>query len=214
MGRSMARGNGPPGGSTGRTEEGMDTRELIESIQAGRDVRRAEEELYRTVHSQLLERIAARIPRRLRARLDPEDVLHEAFLRSLRGIRTFRPSGEDSFAAWVYTIARNLIADTNKRHSVAVVRFAACEEDGGPLSSQIPQRRHRRPESQLQRRDWIDSMLARLPPREAEVIRLRALHGHTFQEIASAWKRTSGAVQRSFSRAWRHLLEVARLRSR
>jgi RNA polymerase sigma factor (sigma-70 family) len=189
---------------------GMKTFELVERIQAGRDVQRAEEELYGQVRAQLLGRIGAMIPRRLKARLDPEDVLHEAFLRAIRSIHTFRPAVEGSFMAWVHVIARNLIADSNKRHSVAVVRFAEGGGEGSPTAAQIPHRRQRRPESQLLAQDSIETMLSRLPPKESEVIRLHALNGRTFQEIALGWKKTSGAVQRFFSRAWRHLLDISR----
>jgi RNA polymerase sigma factor (sigma-70 family) len=62
----------------------------------------------------------------------------------------------------------------------------------------------------VQRRDWIDALLEKLKPREAEVVRLRWLQGLSFEEIGASWQKTPGAVQRFYSRVWEKLSELAK----
>lgn len=186
--------------------------ELIEKIQSGQDVKRSEEELYSLVSQALLQRLREKIPPRLNCRIDAEDVLNEAFLRALGALKRFRPSKEDSFLAWVYRIGKNLIADHNKRRSVMAVHFATEKGQRGPRESQIVPRHPRKVESELVRRDWIESILGQLQDKEAEVIRLRSLHGYSFEEIAASWQKTPGAVQRFYSRAWQRFCTLAQLK--
>lgn len=158
-------------------------------------------------------KIRARIPPRLRPRLDEEDVLHEAFLRAFESIHTFRPSREDSFPAWVYRIAKNLITDVSRRRSAAALHFSRDEDQKGPRASEIAPPRRPSPETRFREREWIEVVLTKLPEKEAEVIRRRSLLGSSFEEIADSWKKTPGTVQRFFSRAWHRFREIARLDS-
>lgn len=186
----------------------METLELIRRIRAGQDVRDSQEALYSRVRLVLLDRLGNRISGRVRARLDSEDVLHEAFIRAMGALDLFDPRSEEAFFAWIYTIARNLILDQSKRRSVGAVHFAAGEDEHGPRASRV-EAHIRRPESLLLRREQIESLLGRLKPREAEIIRLHRLEGLSFAEIAQRWGKTPGAVQRAFSRAWRNLCVIA-----
>jgi RNA polymerase sigma-70 factor, ECF subfamily len=186
----------------------MNPNDLLADIRAGRNVAAAKEDLYGLVREALLDRLRARIPPRLQSRMDADDVVQAAFLRALKALDSFQPRDEDSFFAWVYRIGTNLIIDQGKRKSVAAVRFARGEEEGGPRESQVGGR-GRRAETQLARKEWIESMLGRLKDREAEIIRLRWLEGKSFDEIAAAWGKTPGAVQRFHSRAWERLRELA-----
>ncbi|MBI4603289.1 MAG: RNA polymerase sigma factor [Planctomycetes bacterium] len=185
----------------------MTSLELVERIRSGRDVRAAQEELYVLVRGALLGRLGRKIPPQLRSRVEPEDVLHAAFLKAMTHLEGFRALNEHSFVAWVHSIAKNLLADALDRRSVAMAHFAGTEEKG-PRASRVPEEREGAG-TLLGRREWIESLLARLAPREAEVIRLRQLEGREYGEIAAAWKSTPGAVQRFYSRAWRKFCELA-----
>jgi len=186
----------------------MSVRDLVREVQDGGDAKTAKEELYKLLRAELLSRIEGKIPAQLRSRLDAEDVLQAAFLKALKSLDGFQAQDEGSFAAWVYSIAKNLIVDQGRRRSVAAVRFATEEGQPGVRASQIASHRQR-PESLIVKRDWINAALARLHAKEAEVIRLRWLQGMTFEEIAETWKKTPGAVQRFYSRAWQRFREVA-----
>ena len=182
--------------------------ELIEDIRSGRNVRKAQKQLYTVVRDALLSRLGQKIPHSLKSRLDPEDVLHTAFLRALSGLPEFRGPNEHSFIAWVYRIAKNLIHDEGDRWTAGKVHFAQGEEDKGPRASQFPNFQASYT-TDIRRREWIDWALGQLAPKEAEVIRLHDLQDRSYEEIAEAWESTPGAVQRFHSRAWQKLSSIA-----
>jgi RNA polymerase sigma-70 factor (ECF subfamily) len=176
---------------------------LIERIRSGQDVRAAQEDLFLMIRTSLLERLG-QIPPAARGRVDPEDILHTAFVRAIAAIHNFQPTSERSFHDWVFTVAKNVIADLLRRRSVRVRRLATEDGERGPRASSIPQKGARFT-TVFRRKDWIESMLSRLAPREAEVIRLRHFQRLSYQEIAKLWKSTPGAVQRFHSRAFEKL---------
>jgi RNA polymerase sigma-70 factor (ECF subfamily) len=195
--------------------------ELFEDLQAGRDVRRAQEELYRLVSAALLEPLRGKVPLRARSRLDVEDVLHEAVLRALANVAKVQCDNERQFLAWVYRIARNLITDQAKRMSARAVPFArdrasstGDDDQSGasataPRESRIPGR-ERSAESGVERQDIIESVLAQMREAEADVIRRRWLSGQSFAEVAAALGRTEKAVKGLYGRAWKKFQELAR----
>jgi RNA polymerase sigma-70 factor (ECF subfamily) len=186
----------------------MTTLELIENIRTGHGVTECEAHLYDATRAAILDRLRSKMPARLRSRLDAEDVLHEAFLRAMRALDLFKPTSDVSFFAWIWRIARNLLHDESRRRSVAALRLGGGSESG-KLRSSLLSARARRPETQVQREEFVDSLLGRLKPREAEVIRLRQLEGLSFAEIARRWGKTLGAVQRFYGRALQRCRELA-----
>jgi RNA polymerase sigma factor (sigma-70 family) len=186
----------------------MGTLALIEDIRSKRDVEGAQKALYAMAREALLARLTEKIPPRLRPRMDAEDVIQAAFMKAMSNLDQFQPQDENSFFAWVYRISKNLIADQNRRRSADAVHFATGDDEHGVRQSAVSAR-GRRAESQLQRKEWIDTILGQLATKEAEVIRLRWLDGRSFEEIAAAWKKTPGAVQRFHSRAWQRFRELA-----
>lgn len=198
-----------------------DFRELFKDLQAGRDVRRAQEELYRLAATALLEPLRSKVPLRARSRLDVEDVLHEAMLRALRNVAKVQCDTERQFLAWVYRIARNLIIDQSKRMSAGAVPFArdgpssadaALQNGAGgraPRESSVPGR-ERSAESTVERHDAIESVLGQMRGPEADVIRRRWLLGQSFAEVAAAIHRTEKAAKGLYGRAWKKFRELAR----
>ncbi len=187
----------------------MEVFELIGRIQRGEDARDAQEKLYHLVRNEILHLIRQRIPHRLKPRLDAEDVLDEAFLRSIKSLDRFKPSFEKSFYAWVYTISKNIIRDQSVRRSAAAFHFTRGEEEGGPRESKIIDELSG-PATQILRHDLVESYLDKLRDREAEVIRLHRLEGKSFHEIALFWNKTPGSVQRFFSRSWSRFLKIVK----
>lgn len=187
--------------------------ELFDDLKAGRDVAGAHEALYRLVAKSLLEPLRGKIPARARARLDAEDILHEAWLRALRSAGRAECGSERQFLAWVYRIARNLMIDQAKRMSAQAQPFL-----GGPASesgdsrrrvSRIPGR-SQRPESDLQRQETIDEVFGQMRPSEADIVRRRWLAGQSFEEIAKALRKTQKAVKSIYTRAWKRFQDLAR----
>ncbi len=178
----------------------METLQLVENIRQGRDVRAAEEELYARIEENVLPRLMGRVPDQLRSRVDPQDVLHDAFLRALGSLDSFQPSSEPAFFAWVFAIAKNLLRDSGKRRSVGAAHFVRSEEGGGPRATLVAGT-ERRPESLLAERDRIEKVLRQLDPKEAEIIRLHKLEGLDFPQLAERLKKSEAAVRRAYSRA-------------
>ncbi len=186
----------------------MNLLQLIEDLRRDHDTPRAQEELYGILCRHLLEPLRSRINGKLRARLDAEDVLHDAFLRAMAGLPSVEFASGKAFLAWVWRIARNLITDQAKRLSAGILPFGQNAGASILRESKVLSR-ERKVESVVAHRDWIESILSRLKEREAEVIRLRWLEGLTYEKIAAKWKKTPVAVKRFYCRAWTHFREIA-----
>jgi RNA polymerase sigma factor (sigma-70 family) len=195
------------GRDVGITLECMKALELLSEIRQGHMVQECQAKLYVKVRALLLPRIEWKMTAKVRPRLDPEDVLDEAFLRGMSALDLFRGTTEKAFFAWMYTIAKHVLLDQSRRRSLAALRFAAAEGDPGPRPSQVRDSRGRA-ESMALRQDWLESLLGQLKEKEARVIRLHKLQGLSFEEIAEKWRSTPGAVQRFYSRAWQKLTEL------
>ena len=186
---------------------------LFDDLKAGRDVREAQDGLYRLVSSALLEPLRAKIPAKARTRLDAEDVLHDAFLRALKNIDRADAKTERQFLAWIYRIARNLMSDQAKRMSAQAVPFATETSSGGgvsaPRASRVPGREGS-VESSLQRKETLERAFSQMREPEAEVIRRRWLAGQSFAEIATALRKTQKAVKGLYTRAWKRFQDRAR----
>jgi RNA polymerase sigma factor (sigma-70 family) len=186
----------------------MEVLELLGKLRTDPGCRQAQEELYLCVRQGVLPYLSSRISAKLKARVDPEDVLHDAYLRVLGALDVFHPTTERAFLAWVYQIAKNLLIDCTRRRSLAARRFAGSASSIGGVRASGIVSPDRGPQSSIERRDWIEGALRRLDETEAQVIRQRGLEGKSFEDIAASSGRTPGAVQRMYSRAIERLRGV------
>ena len=187
----------------------MNALECIQNLRAGREVDRSRAALYEFVRATLLKNLHDPLGGRVQPRLDAEDVVQEATLRVFEALDGFQGSSEASFSSWVATIARNFIADQARRRSAAALRLVEESQTGasGPGSPGLAYDAH--DQSELARRDWIETTLACLKPKEAEVIRLHRLDGKSIAEIARAWQKSDEAVKRFYTRSWERFREAA-----
>jgi RNA polymerase sigma factor (sigma-70 family) len=130
--------------------------------------------LYRFIYAKVGNRAAA------------EDLTGEVFLKATRWLSEDRSA--DSIRSWLYTTARSAIADywreQSRQPSVPIEDFDAvlfCGTDG--------------PEEVRRTRERALRILAALPEREGQVLRLRFLHGYTAAEIGRALGLTPGNVR-------------------
>ena len=130
--------------------------------------------LYRFIYAKVGNRAAA------------EDLTGEVFLKATRWLAEDRSA--DSIRSWLYTAARSAIADYWREQSlhpslpladVDTVLF--CGTDG--------------PEEVRRTRERARRILAALPQREGQVLRLRFLHGYTAGETGRALGLTPGNVR-------------------
>ncbi len=124
-----------------------------------------------------------------------EDVVAETFIRAWGAIGRYRDIGRP-FVAWLYGIARHVVADE--------LRAARRVEPRDRLPD-LPS------DSEHDDRLMLASGLGRLPPMQRRVIELRYLVGLSHKEIATVLGKTEGAVK---AQRWRALRNLALFFSR
>lgn len=110
-------------GSVSRDEQ---TKSLLQQLRSGKDS--AYIELFDLYGQQLLRIIRFRMDRRLAARVDPEDVLQEAFLAGQKRTQHLIDSPGDSFLIWIRMIVRQTMVDLFRHHVGAQRRSANREQ--------------------------------------------------------------------------------------
>jgi RNA polymerase sigma-70 factor (ECF subfamily) len=165
-----------------------DERRLVEAAQA--DPRRFAE-LYE-LH---FERVYAYVARRVGNRTEAEDLTSEVFHRALASLPRYEWRGAP-FAAWLYRIAANAIADRYQR---------AGRERGNPA----PEPAANDPAiEKVEQRARLFRMVERLPEDQQRVVRMRFAEEKSVREIAVEMGRSEGAVKQLQFRA----LEALRAR--
>ena len=175
-------------------------RDPIESaLRTIQEAQRAREFLYERFQEDVVAVIRRDFPPRLRARLDPEDVYHESFVRALRNLDTFEWKGPASFRAYLKTIATNYTRDVLRRGSLTQQRLDA----GGSGDSFEPETspENLRDTEAFRNREAIDTYLAYLRPEEEKIVRLRMLEDLPFAVIGEQVGKSDDAVRKIFNRA-------------
>jgi RNA polymerase sigma-70 factor (ECF subfamily) len=134
-----------------------------------------------------------------------DDVASETWIAVARGLPQFE-GNEIEFRAWVFTIARNRLIDTQRRAQ----RLPTPIADPASFSSQ--------PAPDDPARDTLDTLdtdaalrvLARLVPDQAEVLLLRILAGLDVQRVAEIVGKRPGTVRVLQHRGLRRLAEIMR----
>jgi RNA polymerase sigma-70 factor (ECF subfamily) len=160
--------------------------------------------------------VRLQVGRRLRAKLDVEDVIQEAFLEASRSFDRFRGGSSGELLAWLRQITAGVLANQvrryygTKRRDVRLERSLADDVErssealdaafvaSGPSPSQ-----HASAREQAVR---LADALGGLPPNYREVIILRQLEGLPFPEVAGRMGRSVDSVKNLWVRG------LARLR--
>lgn len=128
-----------------------------------------------------------------------EDLTSETFLRAFRAIAR-RPRAHLNFAAWLITIARNVVID---HHRSGWSRLAVVTDEVDPQvdESMGPEQSALASMSTASVRD----ALTRLPDDQRECLVLRFFAGLSINETAAAMDRTDGAIKQLQFRATNRL---------
>lgn len=149
-------------------------------------------QLYAVYFKRVYGYVAARIPQPQ----DAEDVVANVFLRALKNLPQFRNQHQPSFAAWLFTIARNVTNDHYRgQPHLAIIPF----EQATHALSEVPEPDHhliKQEESALLR-----ELITRLPERKRELVYLRYYAGLRNQEIATVLDIAETTVSSTLSRA-------------
>jgi RNA polymerase sigma-70 factor, ECF subfamily len=145
------------------------------------------------------ERVYAYAVRRVANRVEAEDVTAEVFHQALANLKRFEWRGIP-FAAWLFRIASNLIADRWQRSGREVADDSlidsAASESGKPGSAEI---------EEVERRATLFRLVNTLPEEQRRVVVLRFVEDKSIKEVAREVCKTEGAVKQLQFRALTNL---------
>jgi RNA polymerase sigma-70 factor, ECF subfamily len=132
-----------------------------------------------------------------------DDVAQEAFIRVIRGISRFDPSGPARLSTWIVTVATrtclNALRGRNRDAPLDVAGQAAASDPGASPEELVLER---------ERGHRIEAAMAALPAEMRAVLVLRAYHDLDYPEIAAALDLEVGTVKSRLSRARMALRQV------
>ena len=180
-------------------EREAEERRLIEAAQS--DPAR-----FADVYENYFELVYAYVARRVRNRAEAEDLTAEVFRKALASLPRFKWRGAP-FAAWLFRIASNMIADRSKRvakevsldESGATARGASAKVSKGADTSQ------QRDLEDSERRALLFRLVDELAEDQGRVLVMRFAEEKSIREIAAVLERSEGAVKQLQFRALENL---------
>ena len=136
------------------------------------------------------DRVYAYIVRRVGDRTETEDLTSEVFHQALANLKRFEWRGIP-FAAWLFRIAANLIADRWQRSGREVSDDSAIDSaQASPAEME-----------EVERRATLFRLVSTLPDEQRRVIVLRFVEQKSIKEVAREIRKTEGAVKQLQFRA-------------
>lgn len=193
-----------------------DTEELLE--QAAHGDASARDRLLARHRERLRKMIACRLDRRLKARVDPSDVVQEVLAEASRKLDRYLRDRPLPFYPWLREIAWEQLVALHRRHVRAQKRTVRLEEPGfldlpEDSAAELARRLVDTGSSPSQRllreelRQRLQEALMRLREPDREVLVLRHLEQLSVAQTAEVLEASPGAVK------VRHLRALARLRA-
>jgi RNA polymerase sigma-70 factor (ECF subfamily) len=170
-------------------EREAESRRLVEAAQ--RDPAR-----FADLYEHYFELVYAYVARRLRNRAETEDLTAEVFRRALQSLPRFKWTGAP-FAAWLFRIASNLIADRAKR----AAREGASESDTLPHGQSGATHTQQIDLEHCERQAEVFRLVGTLAEDQRRVLVMRFAEEKSIREIAAALGRSEGAVKQLQFRA-------------
>lgn len=170
---------------------GAEERRLVEAAQR-------DPACFAGVYEHYFELVYAYLVRRVPSRQEAEDLTAEVFHRALRSLARFKWTGAP-FAAWLFRIASNLIADRAKR--AAIEQSVTLDEDlavaaDAKLQSGV---------EEVERQAHLFRLVGELAEDQRRVVVMRFAEEKTIREIAQTLSRSEGAVKQLQFRALQNL---------
>ena len=176
-----------------------DERRLIEAA-------RREPARFADVYDNYFELVYAYVARRTRNRVEAEDVTAEVFRKALEHLPRFKWTGAP-FAAWLFRIASNLIADRAKQ-AAREGKIAGLEEAGRGGSSRVGQGIDQAQQTELEDAERLAKlfrMVYELGEDQKRVLVMRFAEEKSIREIAGELGRSEGAIKQLQFRALKDL---------
>jgi RNA polymerase sigma-70 factor (ECF subfamily) len=155
--------------------------------------------------------IRLRLDHKLRPKLDSVDVVQDALILALGGLKDFTYKNEGDFLRWLSTIAENKLRDildkfhTEKRdvHKEIPFKKEGRSTEGGSIGAAGPIRTTT-PSVIVSKKEALDKLeqsLDNLKPEYKQVILLKKIEGFSHAEIAKRLGKNTGAVRMLLARA-------------
>ena len=155
--------------------------------------------------------VRLRMDRKLRSKLDSVDVVQDALVGALDGLKDFTYKNEGDFLRWLSRIAENKLRDifdrfhADKRDVRREIPFKREESsaEGGSFRADVPLDATT-PSVLLSRKEQMDRLeraIDSLKPEYREVVLLARIERLSHEEIAAKLGRSKGAVAMLLSRA-------------
>ncbi|HEU4510030.1 MAG TPA: RNA polymerase sigma factor [Pyrinomonadaceae bacterium] len=135
------------------------------------------------LYEQNFHRVYAYVARRVRDRAETQDLTAHVFQQALANLGKFKWKGSP-FAAWLYRIAANAIADQAKRKMRETDQSSPSSESSTATDLE-----------EVERRARLFSAVELLPDDQRRVIVMRFADEKSIREIAAELGRSEGAVK-------------------
>ncbi len=141
----------------------------------------------------------------LKPKCGESDLVQQTFLDAQQAFPRFDGSTPDELRAWLERILLNNLGDLARKYRKAekrqVKREVALANGSAEIHAPVDRRTPSKKVIALEEEEKLEQALARLPADHRQVIVMRNLERHTFDEIAVALGRSTGAVKKLWSRA-------------
>lgn len=151
------------------------------------------DELFSIHTERLLVFIGARLGARLRARIEPHDVLQDAYATAVQSFSQFEYSDDGAFLRWMCCLIDRRLRDTSDYFSAAKRQVREIPQSGptGPLTAL----------ARAENRERLHAALSQLSDEHREVVLLRYFLGLSAEEAGERMQRSAGAIRNLLSRA-------------
>jgi RNA polymerase sigma-70 factor (ECF subfamily) len=195
------------------TPDSTQTRDLLAQVRAGDP--QALEQLLARYRRRLHAFVAARLDPRLRARLDPSDVVQEAQLRIAGRIHDYLQAPPMPFHLWARKLAYDRLQNARRDHHAAA-RRSVGREAGWPDHSSLLLARPLiaggpSPSQQAAAREFAERVsraVAELAEADREVLLMRHAEALSYEEIGCLLEIEPAAARKRYGRALLRLRTV------
>lgn len=199
----------------------LDKPSLSEQVRrAAAGDREAWDELFNAHRARLRRMVALRLDRRLQGRLDPSDVIQEAFLDATAGLAKFAARQEMPFFLWLRWLTGLRLTTLHRQHlgyrirdasrEVSLERMAMPEASSAALAAHLLGRDTSASAVavRLERKARVQAAIDALEPVDREVLVLRHFEELTNAEVAHTLEIQEAAASKRYVRALRRLKEA------
>jgi RNA polymerase sigma-70 factor (ECF subfamily) len=179
--------------------------ELVVRAQAGEA--QAYDQLFALAADGVLFYIRLRLRPPLSLRVEPLDVLQEAYLQALESFERFEYRGEGAFTKWLCRISERVLAGLADHHGARKRRPAGAREPLSRVLERVAQSGVSPSELAVRKEELqrLSRSLEELDEEERDALILRYVAGERIEDVAKKLDRSPSAVRRLLGRAMARL---------